>query len=156
MKWPHTPVDAGPPVVRHAIHGVRLADVPVSGIEVLMHRYVKLKEWSLREAADAYWRCYWPVSEGGMVVVNGETQPLNRGHLYLITPHTPFDSNCVRPFAKWYIHFTITGFNEQYEPGVTCLRPTARMRVLLADICPATNTARWQQGAAARPRTRSS
>ena len=153
MKWPQTPVDAGPPLVRHVIRGARLADVPVSGIEVLMHRYVKLKEWRLRDAADVYWRCYWPISAGGEIVFNGKTQPLHPGQLYLVTPHTAFDSHCVRPFAKWYIHFTVTGLNEQYEPGVTSIRPTARMRALLADTCPATNSAKWQHGAAARPLT---
>jgi AraC-like DNA-binding protein len=77
--------------------------------------------------------------------------PLNPGQLYLITPHTRFDGNCVRPFAKWYIHFTISSLNAPCEPGVTIIRPTTRMRTLLTEICPATNSARWQQGAAARP-----
>lgn len=116
-----------------------------------MHRYVRLEQWKLREAVDAYWRCYWPISTGGVVVVNGETHPLKPGWLYLIPPHTPFDSDCVRAFAKWYIHFTITGFNEPHAPGVTCLRPTAGMRALLTDIGPATNSARWQQATASRP-----
>lgn len=44
MKWSATLVDTGPPLVRYVIRGTRLVDVPVSGIEVLMHRFVKLKE----------------------------------------------------------------------------------------------------------------
>lgn len=145
MKWPRTPIDAGPPLSRHVIRGARLADVPVAGIEVLMHRYVRLKEWRLRDAADAYWRCYWPVSAGGEIVFQGKRQSLTPGHLYLITPHTAFDSGSVRPFSKWYIHFTVSGLNELYKPGVTIIRPAGRMRAILRDVCPATNSVRRRQ-----------
>ena len=68
MKQPAASVNFGPPLIRHVIRGARMADVPVSGIEVLMHRHVWLREWRLRNAADAFWRCYWPLSRGGKIV----------------------------------------------------------------------------------------
>lgn len=42
VKWPQTPANIAPPVAKHTIRGLRFADVPVSGIEVLMHRHVRL------------------------------------------------------------------------------------------------------------------
>lgn len=148
VKQAHTPVNFGPPLVRHVIRGTRVADVPVSGIEVLMQRHVQLKEWHLRNAADAYWRCYWPMSRGGEILFKGKTQALVPGWLYLIAPHTAFDSDCARRFRKWYIHFTISGLNHPYGPGIVRIRPTARMRRLLAQTCPATNSVGELQTAA--------
>ena len=135
------PMNFGPPLIRHVIRGTHLADVPVSGVEVLMHRQVQLKQWRLCKAADLYWRCYWPVSAGGELVFDGKTHPLVPGWLYLIAPHTSFDSSCARPFQKWYIHFTVSGLGHPCGPGIIRIRPTARMRRLLTLTCPAANGA---------------
>jgi len=131
----------GPPLIRHVIRGAHLADVPVSGVEVLMHRQVRLKQWQLRKAADLYWRCYWPLSSGGELVFDSKTHPMVPGWLYLIAPHTRFDSKCDRPFQKWYIHFTVSGLGHPCESGIVRIRPTTRMRHLLALTCPAANDA---------------
>lgn len=132
------PVNVGPPSVAHVIRGERVADEPVCGIEVLMHRFIRLKEWRLQKASDTYWRCYWPLSHGGEVTFQGETLPLAPGWMYLIAPHTAFDSHCERPFRKWYIHFTLSGMNHPHERGgIVRIRPTAGMLRLLAQTCPA-------------------
>lgn len=136
MKNSHTPVDLGPPVVRHVVRGTRLADLPVGGIEVLMHRQIELNDWKLRNAADVYWRLYWPLSTGGAVDSQGEKIALEPGRLYLITPHTAFDSSCTRTFRKWYLHFTVGGLPNSVPPGIMSLRPSRRMRTLLNQTCP--------------------
>lgn len=136
MKRHDVKVDCGPPVVKHTIRGMRLADAPVSSIEVLMHRHVRLNEWKLRFAADPYWRLYWPTSRGGRLVFAGNEHPLEPGWLYLIAPHTAFDSDCSRPFSKWYVHFTVGGLHEHCRPGILRIRPAAKMRALLASVCP--------------------
>jgi AraC-like DNA-binding protein len=141
MKATNTLVDVGPPVVRHVIRGTRLADLPVGGIEVLMHRHIELEDWKLRGATDAYWRLYWPLNRGGKVECQGARIALDPGRLYLIMPHTAFDSSCTRTFAKWYIHFTVGGLHDWGQPGVMTLRPSRRMRTLLNRTCPLLPTA---------------
>jgi AraC-like DNA-binding protein len=81
------------------------------------------------------------LSNGGEIIFKGATHPLIPGWLYLIAPHTVFDSDCIRPFRKWYIHFTIAGLSHPHGPGIVRIRPTARMQRLLAQTCPATNRA---------------
>lgn len=141
MKGPTVAVRHGPPEVRHRIFGERDADLPVGGIEVLMHRHVVLREWALRQAKDSYWRLYWPLSGGGEVIHNGHRTALLPGKLYLIPPHTSFDSETRRPFSKWYVHFTLRGGSPVLapSPGVYCLTPSPRMRGLLSETCPKTN-----------------
>jgi AraC-like DNA-binding protein len=123
--------------VRHRIFGERDADLPVGGIEVLMHRHVRLNEWTLRSAADPYWRLYWPTSRGGRLVFAGAEHLLEPGWLYLIAPHTAFDSDCSRPFSKWYVHFTLRGGSPVLAPipSVYCLTPSPRMLALLSETC---------------------
>lgn len=125
-----------PPAIRHRIRGAHYADAPVAGIEMLMHRFVKLDEWDLRSAANAFWRLYWPASRGGHVLFQDTAQALEPGFLYLISPHTAFDSECSRPFCKWYLHFNASALTESCRPGIVRLRPTARMRALLSLACP--------------------
>jgi AraC-like DNA-binding protein len=124
------------PAIRHHIRGAYHADAAVSSIEVLVHRRVSLKQWSLGAAANAYWRLYWPQSSGGYVTFQDTELPLEPGALYLISPHTAFHSRCSRPFAKWYLHFTAGGLPDTCRPGIVKLRPTARMRALLLRTCP--------------------
>lgn len=133
-----SPLDIRPslPEMRHRIRGTHYTDAPVAGIEMLMHRFVELEEWDLRSAANAFWRLYWPVSRGGHVIFQGTEQVLHPGFLYLISPHTAFDSACSRPFAKWYFHFNVGGLLESVRLGIVRLPPTARMRTLLSRTCP--------------------
>lgn len=133
-----TPLDIHPnlPAIRHRIRGTHHADVPVAGIEMLMHRFVELDKWDLRAAANAFWRLYWPASRGGCMMFQGKNHPLDPGWLYLISPHTAFHSECTRPFSKWYLHFNVGGMVDVCPPGIVRIRPTARMRTLLSRTCP--------------------
>jgi len=124
------------PAIPHHIHGAYHADAAVSSIEVLVHRRVSLKQWSLRAATNALWRLYWPQSSGGHVTFQDTELALEPGALYLISPHTAFHSRCSRPFAKWYLHFNAGGLPDSCRPGIVKLRPTARMRALLLRTCP--------------------
>ena len=124
------------PEMRHSLRGTHLVDAPVASVEVLLHRQVTLEEWSLRLASNAFWRLYWPVSRGGIVTFNEEKVPLEPGSLYLISPHTAFDSDCTRSFAKWYIHFNVGGLPQSLRPGIVRLQPTEQMQTLLDQACP--------------------
>lgn len=146
MKHSRIPVDVGPPAARHTIQGMRHADKPVGSVELLMHRLVKLDRWNLRSAADAYWRLYWPLSRGGEVILHGRVHPLDPGSLYLISPHTVFDSRCLRPFAKWYIHFTIGGIFAHCRPDLLRIQPGGPMRRLAGRVFPARTPARGAVG----------
>jgi len=130
-------VDYGPPHVRHSIRGLRYADMPVGGVEVLMHRYVHLREWRLLDAADAYWRLYWPIKGRGRLFYDGVTHDLAPGSLCLIPPHTSFTTECARSLSKWYVHFTVAGIGEAIRPGIYTLAPSRRMLTLLTSACPA-------------------
>jgi AraC-like DNA-binding protein len=129
-------VSHAPPEVRHRIEGTRLADLPVGGVEILMHRKAALREWQLRHAADAYWRLYWPLEPGGAVTYLGRKYALSPGTLILIPPHTAYDSDCERPFTKWYVHFTLAGLGSAFRQGIFTIQPTAAMRRLLRVACP--------------------
>lgn len=122
--------------MRHHLRGTHNVDAAVASIEVLMHRNVSLERWSLRSASNAFWRLYWPTSRGGVITFEGTEHSLEPSYVYLISPHTPFDSECTRPFSKWYLHFNASGLPQAYRPGIVKLRPTARMLKLLAKVCP--------------------
>ncbi len=128
--------------IRHRIRGMHHVDAAVAGIEVLMHRYVGLEHWSLRNASNAFWRLYWPTNRGGVVTFNGAEHALQPGWLYLISPHTPFDSRCERPFAKWYVHFSVGGLSGSIRPAILRFQPNARMRAVLDRACPKPKRAR--------------
>lgn len=136
MKSTRLDVTPSPPAMPHRIRGMRHADAPVSSIDIQMHRYVVLEAWSLRAAANAFWRLYWPTSRGARVMFQGTEHALDPSFLYLISPHTAFDSECSRPFGKWYLHFNVGGLLETCRPGIVRIRPTARMRALLLRTCP--------------------
>lgn len=138
MKSRAVAVRHEPPEVRHRILGERDADLPVGGIDVLMHRHVALREWALRRAKDSYWRLYWPLSRGGEITHEGQRTALLPGSLYLIPPNTSFDSETGRTLSKWYIHFTLHGGSPILAPipGVYRLAPSRRMRALLSETCP--------------------
>jgi len=116
---------------------MRHADAPVVSIDMQVHRFVSLEQWSLRAAANAFWRLYWPTSRGGCLIFQGTSHALEPGFLYLISPHTAFDSECSQPFGKWYLHFNLGGLVAACQPGIVRLRPNARMRILLSRTCPA-------------------
>lgn len=127
----------GPPAVPHRIRGTRHADLPVGGIEVLVHRATALAEWGMVDAVTKQWAMYWLTKGKARLVHAGETCELAPGTLYLMPPLTTFSAECGRSFAKWYFHFTVAGVGDALRPGVYPVTPTRRMLSLLASTCPA-------------------
>ena len=130
-------VDYGPPVIPHRIRGRRNADLPVGGIEVLLHRHVRLADWRMIDAITNQWVLYWPTRGRGRIVHQGVAEDLRKGSLYLLPPHTTFSSDCHPGFSKWYVHFTVAGVGDALRPGIFPLRASRRMLALLATTCPA-------------------
>lgn len=130
-------VDYGPPTIPHRIRGRRNADLPVGGIEVLLHRHVRLADWLLIDAITKQWVLYWPTRGRGRIVHQGVAHDLRPGSLVLMPPHTTFSTDCKPGFAKWYVHFSVAGVGEALRPGVFPIRPSRRMLALLASTCPA-------------------
>lgn len=87
-------VDYGPPVIPHRIRGRRNADLPVGGINVLVHRHVRLTDWRMIEAITKQWVLYWPTRGRGRVVHQNDAHDLSSGTAYLMLPHTTFSSDC--------------------------------------------------------------
>jgi|APCry1669189000_1035189.scaffolds.fasta_scaffold28148_2 AraC-like DNA-binding protein len=130
-------VDYGPPVIPHRIRGRRNADLPVGGIEVLLHRHVRLNEWRMIDAVTKQWVLYWPTRGRGRIVHQDAVHDLRSGSAYLLPPHTTFSCDCKPGFAKWYIHFDVAGVGDALRPGVFPIRPSRRMLAILASTCPA-------------------
>ena len=127
----------GPPAVRHHIRGEQYADWAVGGVEILMHKYVRLRQWRMLEAADAFWRLYWPTQGTAQLFFEGGTHALAPENLFLIPPHTAFSSVSGPLLAKWFFHFTIAGIGDENRRGIYRIKPSDRMRSLLASTCPA-------------------
>jgi AraC-like DNA-binding protein len=127
----------GPPAVRHRIQGEQHADWEVGGVEILMHKHVRLRQWRMVEAADAFWRLYWPTQGAAQLFFEGCTHALAPGNLFLIPPHTAFSSVSGPLLAKWFFHFTIAGIGDDNRRGMYRIDPSDRMRALLASTCPA-------------------
>jgi hypothetical protein len=125
-------VDYGPPIIPHRIRGRRNADLPVGGINVLVHRHVRLTDWRIIEAITKQWVLYWPTRGRGRIVHQNDAHELSSGMAYLMPPHTTFSSDCKPGFAKWYVHFTVAGVGDALRPGVFPIRPSRRMLGLLA------------------------
>ncbi len=135
MQEAPIPVKHGPPEMRHRIVGERSDDLPVRSIEVLMHRRVTLSQWVLQRASAPYWRLYWPLTGGASIIHEGRRTALLPGRMYLIPPHTAFDSHAAKTFSKWYIHFTLRGSGRPPAPGVHAVSVTPRLKTLLAQTC---------------------
>lgn len=123
-------------MMRHQITSTSLVDVPVRKIEVLTHRRIVLRKWNLKDAADNFWRIYRPLCNRGRIIYAGSEMELRSGRLYLIPPHTAFDSRATGVFTKWYAHFTLSDTPLAPTRGVYELMPTRRIRSLLARSCP--------------------
>jgi len=126
-----------PPEVAHHIRGTRHADLPVGGIELLVHRATTLAEWRMVESVTKQWAVYWLTKGKTQLIHAGESLDLVPGTLYLLPPLTTFSAECGRSFAKWYFHFTVAGVGDALRPGVYPIKPTRRMLSLLASTCPA-------------------
>jgi AraC-like DNA-binding protein len=105
----------------HRVHGERTVALPGATVDILTARKIELQCWELNRLSDPYWRYYWPLEEGGVVEIEGETTPLLPGLLYLIPPHTPFSTQTLRPFSKWYVHFNLGAAGDRALPGIYTL-----------------------------------
>jgi len=120
--------------------------MPVGGVEILMQRFIRLSQWNLVEATDAFWRLYWPTKGSARLSHAGTTLEVVPGGLYLIPPHTPFTTDCRHSVSKWFIHFTIAGHVGNLRPQIMVVSPTARMLALLAATCPSQPKPRMSAG----------
>jgi hypothetical protein len=84
----------------HRVQGQRTVALPGVTVDILTTRKIELQQWELRRLNDPYWRLYWPVSEGGVVEIDGGRTALKPGHVYLIPPHTTFSTTTSRPSAN--------------------------------------------------------
>ncbi len=131
-----TLVRHGPPALRHRVRGVQYADLAVAAVHVLLQRFIRLEQWSLVEAADTFWRLYWPTAGVARLVHAGHVHTLAPGYLYLIPPYTRFSTECHDRCSKWFIHFTLDGFTSLIRPQIVVIEPTDRLREVLEATCP--------------------
>lgn len=131
-----THVRHGPPALRHRVRGVQSADLAVAAVHVLLQRFIRLEQWSLVEAADTFWRLYWPTAGEARLVHDGRLHTITPGCLYLIPPYTRFSTECHDRCSKWFIHFTLDGFTPLIRPQIVVIEPTDRLREVLAATCP--------------------
>lgn len=118
----------------HRVQGQRTVALPGVTVDILTTRKIELQQWELRRLNDPYWRLYWPVSDGGVVEIDGEQTPLQPGHVYLIPPHTTFSTTTSRPFSKWYAHFNLGPVADRAAPGIHRFLISAPMRSLLKGL----------------------
>ncbi len=102
----------------HRVQGERTVALPGVTVDILTTRKIELRQWELRRLNDPYWRLYWPVSEGGVVEIDGEKTALIPGYMYLIPPHTTFSTTTTKPFGKWYAHFNLGPVADRAAPGI--------------------------------------
>lgn len=75
-----------------------------------------VRDWHHPNLATPYWRLYWNRNPGADVTLFNRTLPLDRHHLILIPPDTPFGSRNSTLVEHLYIHFTA-------QPPFTGLKP---------------------------------
>lgn len=109
----------------HRVQGERTVALPGATVDVLTARKIELQCWELNRLSDPYWRYYWPLDDGGVVEIDGTSTALTPGHLYLIPPHTPFSTQTLQPFSKWYVHFNLGAAGDRALPGLYTLPITA-------------------------------
>lgn len=66
----------------------------------------RLRRWKYANLATPYWRLYWNRTPGAVISLRGYDTPLDRDHIVLIPPDTPFSTRNTSPVDHLYIHFT--------------------------------------------------
>lgn len=118
----------------HRVQGRRTISYPSVTVDILATRRIELHEWELRRFADPYWRLYWPLTEGGVVEIDGSSTPLTPGNLYLIPPHTTFSSTMKRRFSKWYSHFKLGRLADRAAPGIYQQAASLELHAIVAQL----------------------
>jgi AraC-like DNA-binding protein len=118
----------------HRVQGRRTVSYPGVTVDILATRRIELHEWELRRFTDPYWRLYWPLSEGGVVEIEGTGMSLLPGHLYLIPPHTIFSTTMRQRFSKWYAHFKLGRTADRALPGIYAFPAPPRLKDTVARL----------------------
>ncbi|WP_395740168.1 helix-turn-helix domain-containing protein [Prosthecobacter sp.] len=118
----------------HRVQGQRTVALPGVTVDILTTRKIELQQWELRRLNDPYWRLYWPVSEGGVVEIDGEKTALKPGFMYLIPPHTTFSTTTTKPFGKWYAHFNLGPVADRVAPGIHRFPTSKAMRSVIPGL----------------------
>lgn len=92
-----------------------------SRVNVLLAHAQRLNAWNHNELAAPHWRLYWNRSRGASVLLNGQSTPIDPGHLVIIPPETPFSSRLARPVEHLYFHFMVEPMGKP-EPAVLSFR----------------------------------
>lgn len=118
----------------HRVVGNRAVALPGVTVDILTTRKIELDQWELRRFHDPYWRLYWPLEAGGVVEIGGQETALMPGQIYLIPPHTTFNTRTTGPFAKWYAHFNLGPLADRAAPGIYPFPVTESMQELMARV----------------------
>ncbi len=118
----------------HRVLGQRTVALPGVTLDILTTRKIELELWELRRLNDPYWRLYWPMQEGGIVEIDGESTALRPGTVYLIPPRTTFSTRTRRPFSKWYCHFNLGPVADRAAPGIYAFRVQGRHEAMLQEL----------------------
>lgn len=131
MKQSPDLVSVVPSGSAHRVLGRRTVSYPSVTVDILSTRKIELHEWELRRFTDPYWRLYWPLSEGGIVEIDGRITTLSPGHLYLIPPNTVFSTTMRQRFSKWYAHFKLGRLADRAAPGIYAFPVSADMKAIV-------------------------
>ncbi len=118
----------------HRVVGNRAVALPGVTVDILTTRKIELEQWELRRFHDPYWRLYWPLSEGGIVEIDGQETALIPGRVFLIPPHTTFSTRTHQPFAKWYAHFNLGPLADRAAPGIYQFPISPEMRRVMQKL----------------------
>jgi AraC-like DNA-binding protein len=118
----------------HRVLGQRTVALPGVTLDILTTRKIELELWELRRLNDPYWRLYWPMREGGIVEIDGESTALRPGTVYLIPPRTTFSTKTRRPFSKWYCHFNLGPAADRAAPGIYAFPVLAHHQTMLREL----------------------
>ncbi len=95
-----------------------LVDAGPAGLQLSLCKLSRLEGWRVRSLRAPFWRCYCPITAGGLVVWNGKEILLTPGRSMLIAPYTAFAADLRQPFVKAYCHFNCDVPRARIEPGV--------------------------------------
>ena len=77
-------------------------------VQILKTAFVpSVPRWQYNNASTPTWRFYWNMDPGAWISSYGEKFVLSPELAVLIPPQTPFSTGADRPFAHFYIHFSL-------------------------------------------------
>lgn len=74
--------------------------------------------WIQENLHTPFWRCYWNVTSGGRLRVDGAELELLTDRFYLIPGYYRFSTFAARPFEQFYIHFSMPDNHFPPECGI--------------------------------------